>query len=158
MIAVPDGVILEHELAGERRIGIERHWGRLRELFVRERAKRGRSCRAVFLEQLDGGFSGDVRILGRMTGVHLVDVGHRHAGYRLAFRDGQRELNFERVHAGDVVHDDADGAAVVWDAGLPFGVGERGREGSQGSNSVFEAVGQSSGALASGTGGRTGLR
>jgi hypothetical protein len=57
-----------------------------------------------------------------------------------------------------VVHDDADGAAVVWDASLPFGVGERGREGSEGSNSVFEAVGQSSGALASGTGGRTGLR
>ena len=158
MIAMPDGVIFEHELAGERRVGVERHGSRLRELGVSERPDRGRGRQSVLLQQFNGGFSGDPGVLRRVMRVHLVDVGHRHARHRISIGDSQRELNLERVHAGDMMYDDADGAAVVWNASLPLRIGERGREGSEGSNSVFEAVGQSSGALASGTGGRTGLR
>ena len=40
-------------------------------------------------------------------GVHRVDVVHGHAGDRLAAGDGLRQLHLDRVHAGDVVNDDA---------------------------------------------------
>jgi hypothetical protein len=66
-------------------------------------------------------------------------------------RDGQRELNLERVHAGDVMHDHTDRASVVWNASLPLGVRERGREGSEGRNSLFETIGQRVGELAADT-------
>ena len=53
VIAVPDGVILEHELARERRIGVERDGRRLGELLVAERPDGRGGCRAVLTEQID---------------------------------------------------------------------------------------------------------
>lgn len=158
MIAVPNGVIFEHELARERRVGVERHRSGLRQLRVRERPDGGCRSQAVLLQQCDGGFPCDVGVLRCMTRVHLVDSGHRDAGDGLAVRNGHRELNLERVHAGDMMHDDAHRAPVVWNASLPFRVGERGREGSEGLNSLFETIGQRVGELAAGTCGRACLR
>ena len=51
MIAVPDGVVLEHELARERSIGVERHRRRPIELLVAERTDRRRGGRAVAPQQ-----------------------------------------------------------------------------------------------------------
>ena len=44
---MPDRVVLEHELAGERRVGVERHRRRAIELLVAERADRRGGRRAV---------------------------------------------------------------------------------------------------------------
>ena len=52
MIAVPDGVILEHELGGQRRIGVGGHRGRSIELFVGERPDGGGGGGAAAAEQL----------------------------------------------------------------------------------------------------------
>jgi hypothetical protein len=51
MIAVPDGVILKHELTREWRIRVERHRSGLSELLVAESPDGCRGCRAVDPEQ-----------------------------------------------------------------------------------------------------------
>src|SRR5436190_7479168 len=97
VIAVPDGVILEHELARERRFGIERDRSRLAELFVGERPDGvGRRC-TVATEQIKGLAFRDGSILRGVPGIHRVDVVHGHAGYRLPFGNGLGQLDLDRV-------------------------------------------------------------
>ena len=48
-----DGVILQHELARQRRIGVERHRRRAIELLVAERADRRRGRGAVAPQQIE---------------------------------------------------------------------------------------------------------
>src|SRR6476620_7346663 len=54
MIAVPHRVVLEHELARERSVGVERQLGRAVELVVGQRPDRRRGRGAVPLEQIQG--------------------------------------------------------------------------------------------------------
>ena len=109
VIAVADGVILEHELARERSIGVERDRRGLGELFVAERADRCRRGRAVRVEAdrappsfVTAAFSAACfAFIAWMSS--MVD-----AGDRLAAGDGLRQLDLDRVDAGDVMHDHAD--------------------------------------------------
>ena len=114
---MPDGVVLEHELARERRVGVERHRRRPIELLVAERADGGRRRRAVAPEQIERRLFRDGVVLPGVPGVHLVDVIHGHAGHRLAAGQRLRQLDLQRVDAGDVMDDDADRAPVVRDRG-----------------------------------------
>ena len=148
---MPDGVVLEHELARQRGIGIERHRRCLHELFVAERADRGRGGRAVCPEQIERSVFRDARVLRGVLRVHGVDVVHGHARDRLAVGDRLRQLNFDRVNAGDVMHDDADRAAVMRRPGSPLVVREAGGEGDEGTSALFEAIGQGVGAQAGNT-------
>ena len=138
VVAVPDGVILEHELARERRVGVERDRGGPIELLVAERANGSRGCRAVPPEQVERRLLRDARRTpwrarhssrGRRPSSR-PSIGLP-AGKRL------RQLDLQRVDAGDVMHDDADRAAVSGDAGLPLGVGERAREGGERAGSLL---------------------
>jgi hypothetical protein len=83
-----------------------------------------------------------------------MDVVHDDAGHRLSTGDDLRQLDFNGVHAGDVMHDDADRAAIVWHWRLPFGVGESGGEGRESTGACFETIGQCLRLLARGSSGR----
>ena len=109
--------------------------------------RRSRSSAASFVTR--------VVLLG-VPGVHLVDVVHGHARHRLAAGQRLRQLDLQRVDAGDVMHDDADLAPVPGDAGLPLRVGEGAREGGQRAGPLLEAIGKGVGAPA-GRGERSGL-
>src|SRR4030095_12912372 len=67
--------------------------------------------------------------------------------HRLAFGKQLCQLDFERVHAGDMMHDDADLAPVLGEMGLPLGVGEGAREGGKRAGSLLEAIGKGVGTL-----------
>jgi len=75
VITVPDGVILEHELARERGIGVERDRGRLIELPVAQSPDGGRGRRAVAPEQIQRRLFGDgVVFLGVLLGGQGLDA------------------------------------------------------------------------------------
>ena len=143
MIAVAHRVILEHELARDRRVAVERDRRGAIELLVAQRADRGRGRRAVLPQQIDALRVLRRRIvLGRVGGVHRVHVVHVTPAPACRATTICASVNLERVHAGDVVHDDADLAAVMGDARLPLRVGEAGREGRQRLRALLEPVGQ----------------
>ena len=85
---MPDGVILEHELACKRGIGVERYWSRLIELPVAERPDGGCRRRAVAPEQVQSHLPGDGIILLGMPRIHLVDGILGHACHRVASGEG----------------------------------------------------------------------
>ena len=78
VIAVTDGMILEKELARQRRVGIERDSSDPIELFVAERANRGGRCRAVPREQVERLV---LRHGGVLLGVLGIDVVHHVPGH-----------------------------------------------------------------------------
>ena len=86
-----------------------------------------------------------------MSGIQLVDRIPGHARYRLAAGQRLGQLNLQRVHAGNVMDDDTDLAAVLGNTGLPLGVGEGGGQGGQRLGSLFEAIGKGTGPPAGGS-------
>src|SRR5262249_13915973 len=67
-------------------------------------------------------------------------------------RELLRQPDLERVHAGHVVNDDADLAAVLGYRRLPFGVAEAFREREQSGGSLLEHRGEGCGPMARGCG------
>ena len=96
---------------------------------------------AVAPEQIERRVFRDRVELSGVRGVHLVDVVHRHAGDRRALGQRLCELDLDRVHACDVMHDNPDLAPILEERGLPLLVGEGvGRRGQ--CASPFETVGK----------------
>ena len=124
VVAVPHRVILEKELAGERRVGVERYRRGAVELRVLQPADGGRGKLAVPTKQLDRLLARGVGVLAGMGGVDVVDGVPGHPGDRLPLGQTEGELDLERIHRGDMVDDHADRAAVARQARAPFGVGE----------------------------------
>jgi hypothetical protein len=84
---VAHGVILEHELAGHRRIRVERGRSGLRELLVAERADR--LAAAALLARTSSIASSFVTggVVDRVLGVQRVHVVHGQTGERFAIGD-----------------------------------------------------------------------
>src|SRR5262245_13307752 len=73
VIAVPNGVVLQHELAGERGVGIERDRRRSVQLIVGQLANRRRGRRAVAAEQIQRRLFRHRVVLARVMGVDVAD-------------------------------------------------------------------------------------
>ena len=67
---------------------------------------------------------------------------------RLAAGQHLRQLDLQRIHARDVMHDHADLAPVLRERGLPLGVGERARDGGERAGALLETIGEGVRALA----------
>ncbi len=78
----------------------------------------------------------------RVRRVDRVHVGPGHTRHRVPGGQRLRQLNLQRIHGSDVMDHHADLAPIARDAGLPLGVGEAAREGSQCEGSLFQAIGQ----------------
>ena len=84
MKAVAKRVILEEELARQRRVGVQRDRRGAVERFVADGANCGRCRPAVALEKIERLRLLDGGMLSRVLGVQLVDGVPCHAGDRLA--------------------------------------------------------------------------
>ena len=96
VITVPDGMILEHELACDWGVVGQRRRRRSIELLVGESSDGCRCHRAVAPEQIEGCVFGDAVEFVGVRGIHLVDVIHRHAGYRRAVGERLCQLDLDR--------------------------------------------------------------
>src|SRR4030095_12338276 len=65
----------------------------------------------------------------------------------LAFGECLGKLNLHWIYAGDVVHDHADFSAVLRNASVPLGVGERVREDRECAGALLETIGKGMGTL-----------
>ena len=107
-----------------------------------DRPNRGGGCCAVAAKQIERRLLGDRIVLRGVTGIHFVNDVPGHSLDRLALGKRLRQLDLQRVHRGDVMHDNSNLAAVAGDACLPLGVRERGCEINKRARSLFEAFGQ----------------
>jgi hypothetical protein len=148
MIAVPHSVILEKELARKGSIGVQRDRRSAIQLRVGEGADRRRGCPAVALEQIQRRVFCRGILLPEVLGIDLVDSVPGYAGYRLARGKRLGQLDFNRIHARDVMHDDADLAPILRDTSLPLRIAESACEGGKRVGPLFEASGKGLGSLA----------
>jgi hypothetical protein len=80
-----------------------------------------------------------------VAGVGSVDLGHDLPGH---LRDGESlnglldDVHLNRVHAGDVVHDDSDGATVRGYDRAPLAVRELTGKGCQQGGALVDAIGE----------------
>ena len=96
-------MILKYELAGERSIAIERHGRGAIQIFIAKSTYcRGRRS-TVVCQQGERGFLRNAVILFRVVAVHRVDGVPGHAGDWLAGSQQLREVDLDRVHAGNVI-------------------------------------------------------
>ena len=108
------------------------------------RARIAAAAAALLLcQQGQRGFLGDAVILFRVVAVHRVDGVPSHAADGLAGGQHLREVDLDRVDAGNVMHHDADLASVVGNARLPFRLGKRGRKCGECGCACFEPGGES---------------
>ena len=103
---------------------------------------RSRGCRAVAPKQIERRLSRNGVVLSCVPGIHLVDDVPGHSRHRFAFGKRLRQLNLQRVHGGDVMHDHADLPPVPGDARLPLRIGESAGEGVQRAHPLLEAFGE----------------
>ena len=122
MIAMPHGVILEKELARQRGVRVERHRSSSIKLLIAQRADRGRGGRAVLPEEIQRRLFRHRVIVPGVRGIDLVHLFRRDAHNRLASGEYLRQLNLQRIHAGDVMDDDSNLAAVSGKTCLPLRV------------------------------------
>jgi hypothetical protein len=154
VIAVPNRVIFEHELARKRRVRVERYWGGSIELVIAQGADRGRGGGTVPSKQVERRFFRRLVILLGVTSVHLMDVIPRHSFHGLPTREKLCQLDFQRIHRRDVMYDDADLSAVPGDSRLPLELGQTAGEVSQGLGARLKALRE--GVRAAGRGARSG--
>ena len=77
-----------------------------------------------------------------MVGIHLMNSVPGDAGNRLARGQRLRQLDLEWIDARDVMHDDADGTAVLRYRSLPFRWAQRSDESGESIGSLFDAIGK----------------
>ena len=87
----------------------------------------GRRC-AILGQQREGFRFRYAFMLRRVVPVHRIDDVPIHARNRLAGHERAREMNFNRIDAGDVVYHHTDLPSIFGKTRLPFRVGEFGRE------------------------------
>jgi hypothetical protein len=110
--AVPYRVVFNDELRGDRCAEAQGEGRRLVQLFIRERAYRGGRLTTVPTQEFEcGGLRYPCLVVG-MLRIQLGDNLPRDVRSGLAAGDCSREINLNRVDAGNMVHDDADRTAV----------------------------------------------
>ena len=105
-------MILDYELSRDRRAEAQRERSGAIQLFIRERAYCRGGIATIASQKFDGCGLGHA---GIFPGVLLVQLRDRLPGdFRDGFAagDGPREIDLDRVHKRDMVHDGANGTAV----------------------------------------------
>src|SRR5262249_48921585 len=148
--AVPHRVILEEELARERRIPVHRVGSNAVEIRLRDGAERGCRRRGILLYQGDRFRLADAVEIARVLGVDGVHVVPRDVIDDAAAGQLLRQPDLERVHAGHMMHHDADLAAVVRNRRLPVRVAQSFGERDQGGGALLEHGSESFGSTAHG--------
>jgi hypothetical protein len=129
VVTVPHRMVLQHELTRHRCTVVQRRRNRAIELLIGEGTYRDRGGPAVGFEQRDRHLGRHLGLVERVPRVHRVHVRHGQAVDRLATRNPQREFDFERVHARDMMDDDAHRPAVAGKTRLPLAVAQAPDEG-----------------------------
>jgi hypothetical protein len=136
--------VLKEVLAGEWGIAIERNGRGPIQLNITKRPY-GRGRRgAVGCQQGKSGFLGHAIVFFSMVVVYLVDNIPRHTGDRLTGGEGLRQLDLNRIPAGDVMYNHADSASVTRKACLPLSLGKCRRKCGEGCGACFEASARAS--------------
>ena len=103
--AMAQRVVLNHELRRHGRAKAQREWRCLVELVVGKRADGGCRFAAVFAQQLKRGGLGRAGLVVGVFGIDLGDGLPANVGHGVAAGHGLGHANFNRVHAGNVMHD-----------------------------------------------------
>jgi hypothetical protein len=112
MPTVPQCVILNYELSGDWRAEAQREWRRSIQLFIRERAYRGRGFTTIAAQEFKRrSFCCPSVFLG-MLGIYARNNFPGDVRNCLATGDCSRDVNLNRVHEGNMMHDHANGTAV----------------------------------------------
>src|ERR1044072_1943924 len=125
VITVSHGVILQHELARQGRVRIERHGRRLIELLVRKLSDRCCCGGAVVSQQFEGLFFRDAIEFLRVCRIHLVNHLTRYPLDGLAFCQRLGQLDLEWIDSRNVMYNHSDFSSVSRNATLPLEFRER---------------------------------
>lgn len=90
---------------------------------------------------------GDRCIFGGVLRVHLGHIGPGNAADRFPLRERLGQLDLERIDTGDVMCQNADGAAVGQHPVFPLCLAQSLREGGQCIGPLFDSLGEGVGAL-----------
>src|SRR6266498_4577649 len=101
-------MVLNDELRGDRRTEAQREGSRPVQLVIRERAYRGGRLTTVTAQEFERGGLRYTRLVLGVLGVQFGDNLPRDVRNGLAAGDCSREINLNRIDAGDVAHDNAD--------------------------------------------------
>src|SRR5947209_19158180 len=143
MPAMAHRVILNDELRGDGRAETEREGCCLLQLVIRERAYSVGCLTAVPAQKFKRGCFRYFCLILCMFGIYLGDNLPCNVRNGLAAGDCSRSLNLNGVHAGDVMHYDADRATIsgrYWCA--PFRFRESFKKGRQEGSAFLYSIGQ----------------
>jgi hypothetical protein len=136
-------VVLNDELRSDRRAETQRKGSCAIQFFIRELAYCGGRLMTVPTQKFERGCLRYRSMLVGMLGIQLGDHIPRDFHNGLAAGDCSRDINFDRVHAGNMVHDYASRTTVRrrhWRA--PFLFGESISKGSQDGSTFLDAISQ----------------
>lgn len=139
VIAMPDGVIFQQELARQRCSGIQRHRRGPCQILISESTDGGGCRSAVTQQKAQCLFLRDRGIVQGVPGVHCVDIGHGHAQNGLSPGQLSRQFDFEGIDACHVVDKHSDSSPISRQMGVPLGVRQRKSEVRQGLGTMFQA-------------------
>ncbi len=108
---VPQCVVFDYELRSDRCAVAQREGCSLVQLVIGERAHCRRGLTAVLPQEFERGGFADACLLLGVLAIQLSDHVPCNFCDSLAAGDGSRDLNLDRIDAGDVMHDDTDRAA-----------------------------------------------
>src|SRR6266849_10824367 len=131
VVTVAHRMILQHKLAGERSITIERHGRGAIQLFIAKSTYCRCRHRTVGCQKGERGFLSNAIILFRVVSVHRIDDVPGNAGDRLAGSEQTREVDLDWIHTGNVMHHYANLPSVLGKARLPLCFRKCGRKCSQ---------------------------
>jgi hypothetical protein len=119
---MPNRVVLQDELRGDRCPEAEREGRRSIQLIIAERADSFRRLATVLAQEIKCNDLRDFGVLTSVVGIQLGDDLPRDIGHRLPAGDRARKIDLDGVDEGDVVHDLAHRPAVSGRGrSLPFG-------------------------------------
>ena len=110
--AVAQCVVLNDELRGDRCAIAQREGRRAIQLVIRKRAYRSGRFTTVPAQEFECDSFRDPRLFVGMLGIQVGDNVPGDVGNGLATGNCPREINLNRIDAGNMMHDDADRTAV----------------------------------------------
>jgi hypothetical protein len=102
---MPQCVVLNHELRGDRRAEAQRKGSCSIQLFIRELAHGIGRLTTVPPQEFERACFCFRSVLVRMLGIQLGDGVPRDVRNSFSSRDCSRDINLDGVHAGNMVHD-----------------------------------------------------
>src|ERR1700683_4700471 len=109
---VPDRMILNDELRGDRRAETQREWGCTIQFFIGELSHRVGVLPAVPAQDFNRGSFGHLGISQGMFSVQLGDSFPGDIRNGLTAGDGPREINLDRLDTANMMHDDSNWTTV----------------------------------------------